>query len=184
MLNVACSLRAARISRIRGVNAGSGPSSNVKANTGSSVGTDQMTRRTPSTRGGPPVIGPAELSRSTSLRGTPSSACAGPSVAVMRPATTAPATPSPPSRKPRREGRSALTVHSESAPRSICSAGSHGVLVEPLRQVQALEQELHRGGDGRRALVVTGELAHRLPQRRHLRDELHVLRRRHVLAHV
>ena len=58
-----------------------------------------------------------------------------------------------------------------SAATAVGAAGGGGVLVEALRQVQALEHELGRGGDRRGRRVVAGERGHRVAQCRHLLDD-------------
>ena len=69
-------------------------------------------------------------------------------------------------RRPRTDVRG-LSVERRSAAAAVRGAGADRVLVETLRQVQALEQELDCARDRGRALVV-GERRHRLAQARHL----------------
>src|SRR4051794_26059342 len=69
-------------------------------------------------------------------------------------------------------------------PAAIGRAAAGCVLVEALRQVQALEHELDRAGRGRRALVAAGEVAHDGLQPGHVAEERDVVRRRDVVTRV
>ena len=75
------------------------------------------------------------------------------------------------------------TAGRESAATAVGGPAADRVLVEPLREVEALEDELdrRRGAGGRLPHVEVGE---RRPQRRHVGEQLGVLRRRDVLARV